>query len=214
MTPNELRDTSYEIAKSKGWHDPDLKRSFADLMALVISELAEALEEYRAGKPPREIEFRKPGDAVVWYRSSHLPLSDAKATLQTGLKLIEAGYKPEGVVIELADAAIRIGDAAGAHDIELKLSGDLRDYFVERENDAAVLGQWICRTSWELAVAAGESQCGCNALYRSRHLTRALATVCRMAHWLGITGEEFERAIEIKHAYNRGREFRHGGKLL
>ncbi len=214
MTPNQLRDASYEIAKSKGWHDPDLKRSFADLMALVISELSEALEEYRAGKPPREIEFRKPGDAVVWYRPSYLHHSDAKATLQTGLRLIESGYKPEGVVIELADAAIRIGDAAGAHDVELELSGDLRDYFVEHENDAAVLGQWICRTTWELSVAAGEAQCGCDGLSRNRHLTRALAAVCRTARWLGITGEEFERAIEIKHAYNRTRPHRHGGKLL
>jgi len=46
------------------------------------------------------------------------------------------------------------------------------------------------------------------------HLMRAAVTICRFANWLGIPGEEFESAIEIKHAYNRTREFRHGNKKL
>ncbi len=65
MRLNELRDTSYEIAKSKGWHDDDMKRSFADLMALVISELAEALEEHRKGCPPTRVYFEKPAVAFA-----------------------------------------------------------------------------------------------------------------------------------------------------
>lgn len=42
----------------------------------------------------------------------------------------------------------------------------------------------------------------------------AVTSICSMAHSLGITGEELERAIEIKHAHNRTRKHRHGGKRL
>lgn len=211
MRLNELRDTSYEIAKSKGWHDPDFDTAtFADRMALVISELAEALEEHRKGCEPTRIYFvRREGEAV--------------GSRENPLDYAADGNKPEGVIIELADAAIRIGDTAGKHEIDLeaakhfglgaKIDVNVTDFFKGHENDATSFGGWMCRATWELATAAGEKP-GTQHLSAETHLLRGLRTICRMSHWLGITGEEFESAIEIKHAYNRTRPFRHGGKKL
>ena len=232
MKLNELRDTSYEIAKSKGWHDDDLKRSFADLMALVISELAEALEEHRAGKPAREIEFRKQGsESVCWYKPG--PEDQDEAVLRAALLLIEEGHKPEGVVIELTDALIRIGDCAGKYGWELgtmvlegcDISALVAHSIPEDPEEAGDFGTWFLKICNELLEAHDCSTAfsrECEFSYSAANaenaaaeaLGRAVCAICRMAFHLGITGEELERAIEIKHAYNRTRSRRHGGKLL
>lgn len=235
MKLNELRDTSYEIAKSKGWHDDDLKRSFADLMALVISELAEALEEHRKGKPARNIEYVKDGAVTCTYAppSDGAPVVSAETIraetiLRTAMGLVESGHKPEGVTIEIADALIRIGDCAGEYDLDMGEGDDVRgddvrsvseivnSVEVEQLNveEPRSFGEWFCEICHPLCELGMRSQAGLRAGSRETWLGVAVTSICSMAHSLGITGEELERAIEIKHAYNRTRSHRHGGKLL
>lgn len=75
---NELADICNAISTNKGFNDGP-KRSFGDIIALVHSELSEALEEYRNGHSYTEIYYND-----------------------------ENPGKPEGIPIELADALIRI----------------------------------------------------------------------------------------------------------
>lgn len=211
MKLNELRDTSYEIAKSKGWHDDDMKRSFADLMALVISELAEALEEHRKGCPPTRVYFEKPAVAFA-------PFGGRVGSRENALDLAADGKKPEGLIIELVDTLVRIGDCAGKYGwtLEDEEQGVLFVEDLVRKEDGVVrdsFGDWFCAVTWLLSGAVN-----CHDEHREEDaaacLNDAVAVICSMAHWLGITGEELERAIEIKHAYNRTRSRRHGGKRL
>lgn len=53
MNLNELADVCYAIAKEKGWHDRYVSQ--AERIALMHSELSEALEEIRNGHVVHEV---------------------------------------------------------------------------------------------------------------------------------------------------------------
>jgi NTP pyrophosphatase (non-canonical NTP hydrolase) len=89
LTINELIKTSHEAAKEKGWWDEP--KSFVELVMLIVTEAAEAVEEYRAGHEPNETYYN-----------------------------IVKPKKPEGIPSELADMYIRIADLCGRYKIDLQ----------------------------------------------------------------------------------------------
>jgi NTP pyrophosphatase (non-canonical NTP hydrolase) len=80
-----------EINAAHGFHAAG-REVFAEKLMLVVTELAEAMEEFRDG---RELH------AVRYEHSA-------------------SGSKPEGIPIELADAVIRIFDLCKANSIDLE----------------------------------------------------------------------------------------------
>ena len=84
MNLRELQQEAHAIALSKGWWDEE--RTFGDLIALVHSELSEALEAYRLN--PNSV------GPIYWHN--------------VGTK-----RPPFGVAIELADVVIRGGGHSG-----------------------------------------------------------------------------------------------------
>ena len=88
LTINEVVHQAYQTAKEKGWHDEP--KSFGDDMALIHSEVSEALEAFRDNGQP----------TLMWY--------------------VGDDSKPEGVPSELADIVIRVADVCGKYGIDLE----------------------------------------------------------------------------------------------
>lgn len=96
---------------AKKWADDG--RTFGDEIALIHSELSEALEAYRDhgfDKWYTEVTSRTPG--VKHKDSCHIEVGGAICSC--GIP-----QKPEGVASEMADTLIRILDTCARHDIDL-----------------------------------------------------------------------------------------------
>ena len=128
MDLKALQKEAHAIARDHGWWDEE--RTFGDLIALVHSELSEALEAYR------ELGTTKTAYTV-----------DADGALT----------KPEGVPYELADVVIRVADMAEWHRIDLEdLVGQVRDNY----SLSGSFGTNIAEAHYRLAIAWDEYQCG------------------------------------------------------
>lgn len=98
LSISDMQKEAFGTSTEKGWHDDDdepVKWAFPARLALIHSEVSEALEDFRDGHAVTEIYYqdpKKPGDSP----------------------------KPCGVPIELADIAIRIGDMCGQYGIDLE----------------------------------------------------------------------------------------------
>lgn len=125
----------HENAVAHGWWKEE--RSFPEIVALCHSELSEALEEYRAGRPMEWHLCEESGDKICAPK-------DADDCVSFGMEAACPYHsdKPEGIAVEMIDCVIRILD------------------------------------------------------------------------WCGKEGVDVERILAEKHAYNKTRPYRHGGKVI
>ena len=121
MNLTELQREAHAIAKAHGWWDEE--RTFGDLIALVHSELSEALEWYRTWGGVR--------------LGSNPPES---MTNDLG--------QPIGVASELADVVIRVADMAEHYDWALEVDDD--PCSVPFANS---FGSWVAELHYRVATA-------------------------------------------------------------
>lgn len=103
-----LAQVAHGNARAKGWYEAD--RGFPEEVALMHSELSEALEEYRGDRGFGEHYYSQTidGGATLFF--------DSTAYHEPGQ------VKPEGIAAELGDVVIRIADAAGNPDRPIDLA--------------------------------------------------------------------------------------------
>ena len=198
MDLTELQKEAHAISRSKGWYDTD--RSFGDFIALIHSELSEALEAYRE----RRLES--------WESTTPNELFLAVVEDWDESQLCA----PHGVASELADVMIRVADMAEFYGV------DLSKYNMPPagKHPNRSFGTWITGIHWYLGAAyqAGAYQWGHEeALDFPRgqewvdRLGRTVQEVLNMVAHYGI---DLDAAIEAKMEYNKTRPYRHGGKAL
>ncbi|GGH16661.1 hypothetical protein [Paenibacillus segetis] len=101
-TINELVHEAHSNAVSKGrWEE---HRTFGELIALMHSELSEALEDFRNNEPI----------TINWYEKKE------DGRVRTEVIQIDDTWKPCGIPSELADVVIRVFDACGRYGIDLE----------------------------------------------------------------------------------------------
>ena len=105
MEINEMVKKAHENAVNHGFWNPPL--DFGTAIALIHSELSEALEEEREGRP------------LVWYKCNEAEGVSTCAPQDETDCCKYRSRKPEGVAVELADAVIRIADLCGHLGIDL-----------------------------------------------------------------------------------------------
>lgn len=112
MSLNDLAQQINDNARAHGFWEAD--RNFGEMIALAHSELSEALEEHRSGRPAewfqineRQVYAVADGSGADWTTDEDgqtermNPLADTWTGVQP---------KPEGVAVELADCIIRCLD--------------------------------------------------------------------------------------------------------
>lgn len=104
MGLNEWAAAIHENAEKHGWWEEE--RRLPEILMLCVSELSEALEEYRNGKPMLYCENMKHKpceDCVTHRRACH-----------------NKDRKPEGIAVEVADCLIRILDWCGKERLDIE----------------------------------------------------------------------------------------------
>lgn len=105
MTIQELVKTAHEIAKSKGFWDSE--RNTGELLMLIVSELAEAMEADRK-------------DVRCSLNSTELELGQHIATMDTeAFKVFYENNIKGSFEEEIADAYIRLFDLTGGMNIDI-----------------------------------------------------------------------------------------------
>lgn len=186
---------SHRIAKDKGWLEKP--RSFDGDIALMHSEISEALEDYRTHRGLNEIYYEdKKGNKYP--------------TLEVAKAASQGPFKPCGIPIEFADYVIRIAQYCGSNHVDLPYAMHLikpQPFPSDFEKLCAMLH---LRTSlvyddWLPKEDTGVLGVSENAFARSLSI---------LFEFCGHHKIDLEGAIAMKQAYNEGREYRHGGKKI
>lgn len=116
---NSFAVAVHENAVAHGWWEEE--RGLPEVLMLCVSELAEALEEFRRGRPMLYypcnagglcVDDRAGENATCGSRTFNPEEPEAPCTARS--------KKPEGVAVELADCVIRILDYCGHAGIDIE----------------------------------------------------------------------------------------------
>lgn len=193
MTIEQLQREAYETACEKGWHDQPMRAPASDW----------------CGDEPAPMIINH--DRVLRSHALvHTELTEADDCWEVGefdMYIDPQTGKPEGLVVEIADAVIRVADTCGA------LGLDLSSAVAQQQHDEP----------WTRAPFTGHN------LYDARKIIDSATESVRVDDWSTYTerlakfvlvlaglcnrhGLDLAAALAAKMAYNKTRPRRHGGK--
>lgn len=109
MNLNELAKDVHQNAVNHGWWEKE--REVGSLLMLMVTELAEVMEEHRNGHKPNELYFKCEKDYDCGLYEPNGENKECEGCPK---------HKPEGMPTELADVIIRILDYCGKEGIDIE----------------------------------------------------------------------------------------------
>lgn len=197
---NEWAREIHLNAVEHGWWDEP--RTVDEVASLIHSEWSEALEEFRAGRPMVWFECGLAGRNMCDYIATKCEWKGHNRCLT-----LHRQPKPEGIAVELVDGCIRILDY-----LATIVPQDAPD-----------------RWRWCAAIDAEDAHMPLPSLIERLHSMVVHAydldpdrlepgtlrgAIIIVAGWLKAHSIDIEEIMELKHAYNMTRPYRHGGKRL
>ena len=182
---DELIEKIHKNAIDHGWWEAE--RSIGEIIALCHSELSEALEEYRGRKP-------------------NLYFVEVNGFMVTEMNEWR-GEKLEGIAIELADCVIRILDYMG---------------YCQQSADKLIVG---CKDDCDHKNNFGDFISNCHFYLSEAYIYGILSIpefsfgflsgcIIEIQNYLKSNNYDLVGLIELKHAYNVTRSYKHGGKRI
>lgn len=192
MNWNEFANEVHQVAVEHGWWDK--RPSFAEMVVMFHSELSEAVEEYRKGRP------------MVYCEGMN---SNAACREEPcgGMECLRnfPDRKPEGVAVELADCIIRILDTLEEAGVDI----DSEIGFCPAYDDVI---QTIARCHHHISEAYIQTTKMMGSMWTA--YTRLLMCIETIMDWAERNGVDMEAVLQAKHEYNKTRPYKHGGKVL
>lgn len=187
MNFNDFAKEIHNNAVTHGWWDEP--RPFDELCALMISELSEALEEARAGRPMEWLSCSYDGD---------------ECHKECIIQCEKLGWrpKPEGIAVEMADCAIRILDYLGS--TECNFGAGTSDLDLSRYKE---LTRAFMAASRSIVFAYEDWTLGVDPMFIDDSVTHALNVILA---WFEANELDFEDIARRKHEYNKTRPHKHG----
>lgn len=212
MKMNKFAAEVHQNAVEHGWWDEE--RSFGEIIALCHSELSEALEEYRAKRPMLYFPCNSGGLCVDDRPLENMTCGSRVRKASDPETFCSArSNKPEGIAVELADCIIRILDWYGKEglDTDALLEAGIITMFDLPTPVYGSFGDFIALLHNLLSMAYA---CWCNASSISVSALRLAKCIREIMAWAKENGVDMESILDMKHEYNKGRPYRHGGKAL
>ena len=216
MNMNKFAAEVHDNAVAHGWWETD--RDITETVALIHSELSEAMEEYREGKPMEyRICYEDPEEKSICNPE------DAAECLNFGKEqqCKYYGQKPEGQAVELIDFCIRVLDLLSKNNYRFACT-TLQELISRTKKANPLLGKdtplpMLVTTCHSLTAKAGDTYLGITKAMNVRRgagiqmALSALEAAMGMAlYWVQEQGLNPEEVITRKHNFNKTRPYKHG----
>lgn len=191
MDWNKFAKDVHQTAVDKGWWDKPV--SFDDVICMCICELAEAVEEYRSGRPNLYHLCVASGDKrnpCEWDRGMPCPLATGELACE------HRDPNPHGAAAELGECVLRLLDFAAQMGLDVEVVSVYAD---------ADFSSFSCSVSWQL-VCIHQAVNVSNNLVKG-HINHVINLVLS---WAAREGLDLESILRELHECEKARAGRRG----